>query len=84
MYSIVLTDRADDDLSRLDRGVARRVNNRLLRLAEHCDSFNHYALTGPHAGKFRLRVGDYRALYTIDRENRQIVVETIGHRSEVY
>lgn len=38
MYTIALTDRADDDLSRLDRVVARRVNNRLRRLAELCDS----------------------------------------------
>ena len=84
MYTIALTDRADDDLSRLDRVVARRVNNRLRRLAELCDSYNHHALTGPHAGKYRLRVGDYRALYTIDWANRRIEVETIGHRSDVY
>ena len=84
MYRIVLTDRADDDLSRLDRAVAQRVNNGLKRLARNCESVSHVALTGRHAGKFRLRVGNYRALYTIDRENRRIDVESIGHRSSVY
>ena len=84
MYSVALTDRADRDLSRLDKAVAERVSNRLLWLAEHCDSFNHYALTGRHAGKFRLRIGDYRALYWLDRANRRIEVESIGHRSDVY
>lgn len=84
MYRVELTDRANDDLSRLDRAVAQRVTNRLLWLAENCETVSHYALTGRHAGKFRLRVGDYRALYWLDRENRLIEVEAIGHRSDVY
>ena len=84
MYRVELTDRANDDLSRLDRAVAQRVTNRLLWLAGNCETVSHYALTGRHAGKFRLRVGDYRALYWLDRENRRIEVEAIGHRSDVY
>ena len=72
IYSVELTDRAEDDLSRLDQTVAQRVERRLRRL------------TGRHAGKFRLRIGDYRALYWLDRVNRRVVVESIGHRSDVY
>jgi len=33
---------------------------------------------------YRLRVGDYRVVYGIDRENRRIIVYAIGHRREVY
>ena len=84
MYRVALTDRAVDNLSRLDRVVSERITNRLLWLAENCETVNHHALTGRHAGKFRMRIGDYRAMYTIDRESRQIVVEMIGHRSNVY
>jgi mRNA interferase RelE/StbE len=71
-------------MSSLDPPVAQRILNRLNWLAENCESVNHYALTGQHAGKFRLRIGDYRAMYWLDRENRRIEVESIGHRSEVY
>lgn len=84
MYSVELTDRAYGDLSRLDREVAQRVTERLLWLAENCETVRHHALTGRHAGKFRLRIGAYRALYWLDRENRRIEVEAIGHRSDVY
>lgn len=84
MYSVELSRTARSNMSRLDPQVERRVMAGLRRLAQNCDSVRHIALTGPHAGKFRLRIGDYRALYTIDRENRRIDVETIGHRSEVY
>ena len=71
-------------MSRLDPPVAQRIMNRLLRLAQDCESVSHHALTGRHSGKFRLRIGDYRALYWLDRENRRIEVELIGHRSQVY
>jgi len=31
-----------------------------------------------------LRIGDYRAIYEIDREKNQVVVIFIGHRKNVY
>ena len=84
MYSLELSATARANISRLDPTVAQRVMRRLQRLAQDGESARHVALTGPHAGEFRLRVGDYRALYTIDRVNSRIVVESVGHRSDVY
>ena len=84
IYDITFTDDADDDLSRLDNTVKELVINRLNWMAENAELVNHRALTGRWAGFYRLRAGDYRVLYTIDRENHRIVVEVIGHRSDVY
>ena len=84
IYDITFTDDADDDLSRLDNTVKELVINRLNWMAENAELVNHRALTGRWAGFYRLRAGDYRGLYTIDRENHRIVVEVIGHRSDVY
>jgi mRNA interferase RelE/StbE len=33
---------------------------------------------------WRLRVGDYRAIYEIDRAHEKIVVLYVGHRKNVY
>ncbi|MBP7595109.1 MAG: type II toxin-antitoxin system RelE/ParE family toxin, partial [Candidatus Microthrix sp.] len=33
---------------------------------------------------FRVRVGDYRILYTINDDILLVVVVTLGHRREVY
>jgi mRNA interferase RelE/StbE len=33
---------------------------------------------------YRLRVGDYRVLYQIDDDSRQIMVYHVGHRRDVY
>ena len=44
----------------------------------------HFALKGKHKGKFRVPVGDYRILYTFDKQTRLIEVSRIRHRSNVY
>jgi mRNA interferase RelE/StbE len=84
MYVVDLTDYAEDDLSRLERVTEQQVINRLNWLAENAEAIHHQALTGRWRGFYRLRVGDYRALYTLDHGRRRIVVELVGHRSEVY
>ena len=84
MYSVELSDEANDDMARLDSTAAQLVINRLTWLAENAELVNHRALTGRWDGFYRLRAGDYRALYTIDRENRRVVVHLVAHRSEVY
>ncbi|MFN3477527.1 MAG: type II toxin-antitoxin system RelE family toxin, partial [Candidatus Methylomirabilales bacterium] len=33
---------------------------------------------------YRLRVGDYRVLYTIDDRTQRILVYSVAHRREVY
>ncbi|MCD6414382.1 MAG: type II toxin-antitoxin system RelE/ParE family toxin [Candidatus Diapherotrites archaeon] len=45
----------------------------------------------PEAGKrlkhsefWSLRIGDYRAIYEINKENKRVIVLFIGHRKKVY
>jgi len=33
---------------------------------------------------WRLRVGDYRVIYEVNDEKREVIVLFIGHRSDVY
>ena len=83
-YSLEFEERADRDLARLDAQVSRRIRNRLDDLAAQAETFSHRALSGPLRGRFRLRVGDYRIIYELDRGRRLIVVLRIDHRSEAY
>ena len=41
-------------------------------------------MTGPLAGMFRLRVGDYRVIVDIQDERCVILALDVGHRSVVY
>ena len=83
-YVIELHPRARTNLSRLDTAIGRQVRDKLDELASNAELVRHQALTGQLRGLFRLRVGDYRVLYTMDRENRRIIVRAVRHRSEVY
>jgi mRNA interferase RelE/StbE len=83
-YSLELTDRAKETLRRLDKTVARRIEKRLDRLANNATSILHIPLKRGLQGLYKLRIGDYRAIYRLEREMRLIVVEAIGHRRDVY
>ncbi|MBK9008288.1 MAG: type II toxin-antitoxin system RelE/ParE family toxin [Anaerolineae bacterium] len=48
------------------------------------DQTTHHPLTGTLKGIFKLRAGDYRALYTFDGKEQTITVHMVKHRREVY
>jgi mRNA interferase RelE/StbE len=82
----IRTDREfDKALRKLDRTVAVRVLKALAAL-EEMDDFTARCkpLTGPLAGLWRLRVGDYRMILDIQRDRLIIIALEAGHRSNVY
>ena len=84
MYQIRMLDAAARDLARLDKQIGRRIVKRIHWLAENLDDTKPVALSGNLVGLYRLRVGDYRVLYEILRDEYTIVIHLIGHRREVY
>jgi mRNA interferase RelE/StbE len=84
MYQVTLLPAAVRDLADLDKAVAARIVRRIQWLAENLDNMAPEALTAQFAGFYKLRVGAYRVIYAIDREDRLIIVHTIRHRREVY
>ena len=81
---VELTPTAEDDLNRLDTTVADRVIAKLRWLAENVDTVRVETLSGQWRGACKLRVGDYRVIYTRDLAARRIVVHFVRHRSDVY
>ncbi|MBI3357406.1 MAG: type II toxin-antitoxin system RelE/ParE family toxin [Nitrospirae bacterium] len=84
MYRVRLLDTASKELAKLDKPVARRIIDRVHRLAENLADANIEALTGEFEGLFKLRVGDYRVVYELIHEEQLIMIHTIGHRREIY
>jgi len=41
-------------------------------------------LHGPHEGRRRVRVSDYRAIYAVDEAQRVVAVARVGHRRNIY
>jgi mRNA interferase RelE/StbE len=84
VYSLELMSEARDDLGSLDRPIARRIFNKLHWLAKNFDAITPEPLTGEWKGLFKLRIGNYRALYAVNRQERRLTVHLIKHRREVY
>ncbi|HUT19669.1 MAG TPA: type II toxin-antitoxin system RelE/ParE family toxin [Anaerolineae bacterium] len=84
MYQVEFVPEAESDLAHLSKPIAQRVLKRLRWLAENLDAITPELLSGQWRGVFKLRVGDYRVLYTFDKAEQKIVVHLVGHRSEVY
>ncbi len=72
------------DLEKLDRVIAQRLVEKIKWLAENFDNITPQALTGDMKGFFKLRVGDYRVIYTISQLENIITIHLIGHRREIY
>ena len=81
---VEFTTTAADDLDRLDTTVADRVIAKLGWLAENVDTVRVETLSGRWQGVCKLRVGDYRVIYTRDLAARRIVAHFVRHRSDVY
>ena len=74
---------AQRDIKSLDRPVQKRILARLSELASEPRPAGAELLTGL-ADVWRVRVGDYRIVYTIKDDVLLVLVLRVGHRREVY
>lgn len=81
-YRIELRPAAVRALRELDPPVARRLQAAIALLAEDPRPPASRQLRGRPA--WRVRVGDYRVIYTIEDDVLLVVVVTLGHRRDVY
>lgn len=83
-YNIEFRPEAFKDLEGLDRVIAQRILDKLKWFVENFDSIAPQALTGDLKGFYKLRVGDYRVIYSLKLSEALITIHLIGHRKEVY
>ncbi|MEV7182326.1 type II toxin-antitoxin system RelE/ParE family toxin [Kitasatospora sp. NPDC093679] len=82
------TAHAQRDLLKIPRPDALRILRRLTELqqaldAGDTDAFDIKALQG-HNARWRLRVGDYRIVYTVDDGKLIVWVLAAGNRRDIY
>lgn len=82
-YRIDFKDSARRELAALPLATRKRIDARILSLAENPRPVGVKKLTADE-DLYRLRVGDYRVIYQIQDEVLLILVVKVGHRREVY
>lgn len=82
-YRITFARSAGRELQRLDPPVARRVVKAIEKLAADARPPGCVKLTGSQ-NEWRIRIGDWRVLYTIDDVASAVDISAIRHRSDAY
>ena len=71
-------------LERLDKHIATRIKEKIeSSLIENPVPQNATTITGEQ-GVFRIRIGDFRALYRINYKDKKVIIVKIDKRSRVY
>ncbi|MBU4320434.1 MAG: type II toxin-antitoxin system RelE/ParE family toxin [Thermodesulfovibrionales bacterium] len=83
-YVIEFTHQAEEDLARLDKTIAQQIANKIDWLSQNIASIIPTPLKGQFKGKYKLRVGDWRIVYSFEHASHVITIYTVKHRSEVY
>jgi mRNA interferase RelE/StbE len=72
----------DSIFHNLPADVRRRIEARIDEMGTRLGNFPHHRMKG--GDRYRLRVGDYRVIYTFNIEKGEIYLLAVGHRREVY
>lgn len=83
MYRIEFTSTAARQVRKLDRPMRTRLLDAIESLASspHPDGVKELAST---ENAWRIRVGDYRVIYSIEDDVLVVTVVRVAHRREVY
>jgi len=85
-YLLIISNRADKFLKKLNEKLLLRV------IQEINDLENFPFLTMSHdlaklkgrKGYYRMRIGDLRIIFKVNKEQRKIYIEKIGYRKKIY
>jgi mRNA interferase RelE/StbE len=82
-YSVVIKSSAEKELDALEDAVFRRIDHKILALAENPRPAGCKKLKG-YKDQWRIRIGDWRVVYLIDDLAKRVSVTRVAHRREVY
>jgi mRNA interferase RelE/StbE len=82
-YEIIFARSARKELQAFSRSVARRILEKVEQLSSNPRPSGCKKLRG-HSSLWRIRVGEYRIIYSINDKDLVIDISVVRHRSEAY
>lgn len=79
-FRIFLHPKAAKFLEKLDENLKELIKSKIKGLEIRPEQGKHLR----YSNFWSLRIGDYRAIYEIDKHKNKIIILFIGHRKDVY
>lgn len=80
-FSILLHPKASQELNKIAEPIRSRIKAKLADLRNNPEELGKKLR---YTDFWSLRIGDYRAVYEIEMEKKQVIVLYVGHRRSVY
>ena len=81
-YSVIIQRRAQRRIARFPTDVQDRIERSLRTLSNEPRPAGSRKLQGREG--WRIRIGNYRAIYEIDDTAQEVLVVDVGHRKDIY
>ena len=81
MYNVILSDLASKQLKKLEAGIQKRIISALERIRLRPEAYIEKLVDEPG---YKMRVGDYRIIMDVQRQDSLIFVVKVGHRRNIY
>jgi mRNA interferase RelE/StbE len=81
---ITIDPRAARELESLPKPIVQKIDKAILSLGENPRPPGVKRLRGKLKDGWRIRVGEYRVLYRIDDNSKEVRIFDVGHRREIY
>ena len=82
-YRVVFTPSAEKDLKKIDLKIAKKIYQKFDELVLGKPNLDVIKMQGNN-DNYRLRCGDYRAIFQIKKDIVVVFVIKVGHRKDVY
>jgi mRNA interferase RelE/StbE len=83
-YVLELKQKAIEQLNKINPTIQQRIIKKLQWLEDNFENIIPLTLTANLSGFYKMRIGDYRVIYTFQGSNKIITIHEIGHRKDIY
>ena len=83
IYNIIITHSAQKAIKKLDENTRIRILKRMKEMQKWPFTGDVKPLKGL-PGEWRTRVGDWRIIYSVDRDQLIVMILKVAHRGDVY
>lgn len=83
-YQVAYRPEVVEDLARIDQPLAQRIFDKTKWLASNVDNLRHESVDSTLPNLSQYAVGEWRILYSIDRDEQLVDIHLIGTRQALY